>query len=134
MDRRIRGDVRTLRAADSGGAGRVALTALVLVTVQGCSSGPAVIPTSYQNYTSSYDTFACDAPEGWEIKGGGKNGPVWAQFASGPADIYLKVGIAGSLMSDAMSALTNNPVWRRAADRAGRHYPSKRPRKGGTGV
>ena len=44
----------------------------------------------------------CEYPEGWEAKSGGKRGPVWAKFSSGPAKIHIKASATGSLASDAM--------------------------------
>jgi hypothetical protein len=79
------------------------LGSLVLgLTLVGCS-GSAKVPTAYVLYNSKDGAFACEAPEGWEIKGGGgKSGsPTWARFQSGPATIEIKSSVVGSLMSDA---------------------------------
>jgi hypothetical protein len=71
----------------------------------GCSSEPAVVPVSFTTYNAADGTFACDAPEGWKIDGGGKNGPVWAKFISGPATINIKADVAGSLVGDIAGSL-----------------------------
>jgi len=76
------------------------LAALSLLV--GCGSEPVVAPTSFTNYNAKEGTFACEYPESWEAKGGGKRGPVWASFSSGPALIHIRASSAGSLMSDAM--------------------------------
>ena len=75
---------------------------LTCVTLIGCGAGSVQIPTSYSTYNTKDGTFACDAPEGWEIKGGGKgsgSSPVWAKFISGPAMIHFKTSLAASLLS-----------------------------------
>jgi hypothetical protein len=75
---------------------------LVCVTLIGCGSGAVQIPTSYSAYNTKDGTFACDAPAGWEVKGGGKgssSSPVWAKFISGPALIHFKTSLAASLLS-----------------------------------
>lgn len=72
------------------------------IAMIGCGSGTVQIPTSYTTYNTKDGTFACDAPDGWEIKGGGKgsgSSPVWAKFISGPAMIHLKTSLVASLMS-----------------------------------
>jgi hypothetical protein len=68
----------------------------------GCS-GSAKVPTSYVVYNVKDGTFACEVPEGWDLKGGGgKSGsPTWARFESGPAMIEIKSSVVGSLLSDA---------------------------------
>ncbi len=71
----------------------------------GCSSEPAVVPTSFTSYNAKDGTFACDAPEGWLLEGGGTRGPVWAKFTSGPAIIDIKGDVAGSLMGDIAGTL-----------------------------
>jgi len=77
----------------------------------GCSES-VKIPAAYVPFNLKDGTFACQAPEGWENKGGGgKSGSAsWAKFESGPALIEIKASAAGSLMSDAMGG--------RAADTA----------------
>lgn len=78
----------------------LALVSLLLIA--GCSE-TVKIPTAYVPFNIKDGTFACQAPEGWENKGGGgKGGPVWAKFASGPALIEIKASATGSLLSDAM--------------------------------
>jgi hypothetical protein len=76
------------------------LCLVAVVSVTGCSSAPAVVPTTFSTYNSKDGTFACDAPDGWDIQGGGKQGPVWAKFTSGPAIIDIKGDVSGSLMGD----------------------------------
>ena len=78
----------------------IALLAATLV-VTGCS-GPAQVPTSFSNYNAKDGTFQCDAPEGWEIQGGGGRGPVWAKFTSGGAEIAIRGNLSDSLLGDAM--------------------------------
>jgi hypothetical protein len=70
--------------------------------IVGCS-GSAKVPTTYSLYNSKDGAFACEAPDGWEIKGGGgKSGsPTWARFQSGSATIEIKSSVVGSLLSDA---------------------------------
>jgi hypothetical protein len=69
----------------------------------GCSDS-VKIPAAYVPFNLKDGTFACQAPEGWNNKGGGgKSGsPAWAKFESGPALVEIKASAAGSLMSDAM--------------------------------
>lgn len=78
------------------------LGSIALLVTAGCGSQQTLIPTSYSNYSSKDGTFACEYPEGWEAKGGGKQGPVWAKFSSGSALIHFKATVSGSLMNDAM--------------------------------
>lgn len=68
----------------------------------GCSQAPVAAPTSYADFNHKEGTFACEYPEGWEETSGGKRGPHWATFKSGPATIRLNADLAGSLMGDAM--------------------------------
>lgn len=68
----------------------------------GCSQAPVVAPTSYVAYNHNEGTFACEYPDGWQADGGGKHGPIWATFQSGPAEIRLSGDAVGSLMGDAM--------------------------------
>ena len=75
---------------------------VVLVLLPGCGSQSIKVPSSYAPYNSKDGSFACEFPEGWESKGGGKNGPVWAKSSSGSALIDVKASPTGSLMSDAM--------------------------------
>lgn len=77
------------------------LTLATCLALVGCS-GSATIPTSYTLYNSKDGSFACEAPEGWTIAGGGgKSGsPTWARFESGPAMIEVKSSFVGSLLSD----------------------------------
>ena len=74
----------------------------VWTLLAGCGGGPIVIPDSYAVYNSKDGTFQCEYPEGWEAKGGGKNGPVWAKFSSGGALVHVKASLVGSLANDAM--------------------------------
>jgi len=74
-------------------------------SIIGCGSAPAVVPTSYGTYNSKDGTFACDVPEKWEVKGGGKQGPEWAKFTSGAAEISIKADLAGSLVGDIAGSL-----------------------------
>ena len=68
------------------------LTCLSLSLLVGCGGGAAIVPTSYSSYNAKDGSFACDTPDGWDIKGGGRSGtPVWAKFASGSALIHFKV-------------------------------------------
>lgn len=73
-----------------------------LLFVVGCSQAPVAAPTSYAEFNHKEGTFACEYPEGWEAKGGGKHGPIWATFTSGPVEIRMNGDLAGSLMGDAM--------------------------------
>ncbi|MDC0937141.1 hypothetical protein OAS39_12720 [Pirellulales bacterium] len=72
----------------------------MLTLLAGCGS-PAVVPTSFDNYNSKGGTFACECPQGWEVSGGGKRGPEWGKFVSGPAEIKLAADSEGSLIADA---------------------------------
>ena len=72
--------------------------------LSGCGSGSAVLPTTYSSYNAGDGSFACDMPDGWENKGGGKSGkPVWAKFASGSALIHFKASSTNMLANAAMS-------------------------------
>lgn len=79
----------------------LAMTLIVgsLSAVVGCGGGaPAVVPDSYGHFNSPGGTFACDQPEGWEIKK--STGKVeWAKFNSGSAEIAVRTDVAGSLMA-----------------------------------
>ena len=75
--------------------------ALLFPVFTGCGSPPAEAPTNYTFYNSKGGTFQCEIPENWESKGGGKHGPEWAKVSSGDALIHVRVGVAGSLLSDA---------------------------------
>ncbi len=66
--------------------------------VAGCGSAPVAAPAEYADYNSPGGTFACEYPKGWESEGGGKRGLEWAKFKSGPAEIKMDAGVAGSLM------------------------------------
>jgi len=78
------------------------LWVIVLTVLVGCEAQQIQVPTTFTRYDSNEGVFACEYPEGWEAKGGGKNGPIWAKFSSGSALISIKATVAGSLMSDAM--------------------------------
>ena len=73
-----------------------------LLLTPGCEPQAIQIPNSYTFFDSEEGTFACEYPEGWDAKWGGKRGPRWAKFSSGPALIDIKATATGSLMSDAM--------------------------------
>ena len=77
------------------------LSSAPLAALVGCGSGTAVVPTSFAAYSSAEGEFACEYPEGWQAKGGGKHGRLWAKFESGPALIHVKSSVMGNLMSDA---------------------------------
>lgn len=79
--------------------GLVAAT-MTMLSLVGCSSAPVTAPTSYADFNSKGGTFACKYPEGWQADGGGKRGLEWAKFKSGPAEIRIDTGVAGSLMGD----------------------------------
>lgn len=84
----------------------------LLAACVGCGE-PVKIPTAYVPFNLKDGTFACQAPEGWTLRGGGsKSGsPAWAKFESGPALIEVKASAAGSLMSDAMGgSVTGEPM------------------------
>ena len=66
----------------------------------GCGSAPVAAPTNYTAYNSPGGTFALEYPDGWQADGGGKRGLEWAKFGSGPAEIRVDTGVAGSLMGD----------------------------------
>lgn len=84
------------------------LGSATLTTLVGCGSGSVIVPTSFARYSSSEGEFACEYPEGWEAKGGGKHGRLWAKFVSGPALIHIKSSIVGNLMSDAQSRASSD--------------------------
>ncbi len=70
----------------------------------GCGGGSAVMPTSYSSYNAKDGSFACDYPDNWEKKGGGKSGtPVWAKFSSGSALIHFKASSTNRLANAALS-------------------------------
>lgn len=75
------------------------LMGTVLFAMTGCGgSDPAVIPSTYAHYNSPGGTFACDQPEGWEVKK--STGKVeWAKFKSGSAEIAIRTDVSGSLMA-----------------------------------
>lgn len=83
-------------------APKILFCTAMIALLSGCGSGPVQIPTSYAPYYSKGGTFQCEVPESWEAKGGGKQGPEWAKISSGDALIHVRVGVAGSLMSDAV--------------------------------
>lgn len=83
----------------------IALT-LGAICLSGCGGGAATVPASFSHYNANDGTFACDAPDGWEIKGGGKRGPVWAKFTSGSAIVRINGSLSDSLMGDAMGGRT----------------------------
>lgn len=90
--------------------GRAAVTVLagclVGSTLTGCGSGPVGAPASFSEYNAPDGTFACDSPDGWEVKGGGKRGPQWATFSSGSASVDITADLAGSLMGSIASSFT----------------------------
>lgn len=71
----------------------------------GCS-GSVVVPTGYGEYNARDGTFACASPDGWSAEGGGKGGPQWATFTSGPAEIRINADLAGSLLGSIASSAT----------------------------
>lgn len=73
---------------------------LICVSFGGCGSAPLVAPTAYLKYNAKGGTFACEYPDGWSVSGGGKNGPEWATFASGPAEIRINADVTGSLLGE----------------------------------
>lgn len=77
----------------------------------GCGPEAAQIPTSYSLYNAKDGTFECDAPDGWEIKGGGKNSstPVWAKFSSGSALIHIKANSTGPLANAGLGVNVSDP-------------------------
>ena len=80
------------------------LTCLSLSLLVGCGGGAAIVPTSYSSYNAKDGSFACDTPDGWDIKGGGRSGtPVWAKFASGSALIHFKASSTNRLANAALS-------------------------------
>lgn len=79
---------------------------VALVFALGCGGQSVVMPTSYALWNCKDGTFECEYPENWEAKGGGKRGPVWAKFASGPALISVKADLVGSLMGDLVGSIT----------------------------
>jgi hypothetical protein len=64
------------------------------------------VPTAYGEYNARDGTFACAEPEGWDCDGGGKGGPQWATFKSGPAEIRINADLAGSLMGSIAGSAT----------------------------
>lgn len=66
----------------------------------GCGSTPLTAPTAYNEFNSTDGTFACDYPADWSADGGGRRGPEWATFRSGPAEIRINADVVGSLMGD----------------------------------
>lgn len=64
--------------------------------VVGC--GRAVVPDQYTQYKASDSSFCCDAPAGWEVTGGGKNGNYNATFSSGGAEISVTMDVVGSIL------------------------------------
>jgi hypothetical protein len=86
--------------------GWAALLAAAAASVSVGCSGSAVVPTAYGKYNARDGTFACAVPEGWEADGGGKGGPQWATFQSGPAAIRINADLAGSLLGSIASSAT----------------------------
>jgi len=84
---------------------RLFVAAIGLAMVAGCGSEPVSAPTTYAAYNSPGGTFALEYPDGWEADGGGKRGLEWAKFTSGPAQIRVDTGVAGSLMGDIAGTL-----------------------------
>ena len=74
--------------------------ASAIVCIAGCGSAPIAAPTDYADYNSPGGTFACQYPANWQSDGGGKRGLEWAKFTSGPAEIRIDTGVAGSLIGD----------------------------------
>ena len=83
----------------SAALNRAFLLAVALLLVPGCGTPPVKAPSGYATYNAKDGTFQCEVPQGWEVKGGGKRGPVWATFTSGPAQITIRGDITGSLMA-----------------------------------
>ena len=81
-----------------------AIMLLIVASVVGCGAPPVAAPTSYASYNSKAGTFACEYPEGWELKDGGMRGPEWATFTAGSALIRMSADVSGSLMAG------DNPV------------------------
>ena len=80
--------------------GATFFSALFCTALFGCGSPPAVAPTAYEEYNANDGTFALEYPEEWSEDGGGKHGPVWAKFISGPAEIRVNGDVVGSLLGD----------------------------------
>jgi hypothetical protein len=89
---------------------------VVCGSLVGCGSAPLVAPTAYSEYNAKDGTFACDYPDGWSADGGGKNGPLWATFASGPAEIRIDADLAGSLLGSIASSATPDEMEEAAAE------------------
>ncbi|MEX0610904.1 MAG: hypothetical protein WD738_16540 [Pirellulales bacterium] len=73
---------------------------MAVTGIAGCGSTPVTAPTEFADYNSPGATFACEYPKDWQSDGGGKRGLEWAKFKSGPAEIRIDTGVAGSLMGD----------------------------------
>jgi hypothetical protein len=76
---------------------------LLAVSVPALLSGCGAAPTlsgSYAKYNAKNGAFACEYPEGWEVKGGGRDLFASAKFSSGSAVIKISADVAGSLMGD----------------------------------
>ena len=85
---------------------RLAVVVLAFGSAVGCGGGAVTVPTSFTHYNAKDGTFACDAPDGWEVKGGGKRGPVWAKFTSGAGVVRINGTLSDSLLGDAMGGRT----------------------------
>ena len=100
-----------MNIARSVHGGMAALAAVVgWSLLVGCDSGPVEAPTAYGEYNSRDGTFACEYPESWSADGGGKNGPQWATFASGTAEIRVDADLAGSLLGGIAGSFTPDAV------------------------
>jgi len=68
-----------------------------VAVIAGCSQAPVAAPSAYTAFNFKDGTFACEYPDGWTADSGGKRGPIWATFKSGPAEIRIRGDVAGSL-------------------------------------
>ncbi len=79
---------------------RFVLAVMCLGWLAAAGCGRAVIPSEYTTYVAEDGSFKCDAPAGWAMTGGGKNGNYNATFSSGGAWISVTVDVTGSLLAD----------------------------------
>ena len=75
----------------------LAAVGVAAMVVAGCSDAPVPAPTAFVAFNIHDGTFACEYPQDWEKDSGGKRGPVWATFQSGPAEIRMRADVSGSL-------------------------------------
>lgn len=80
----------------------IVLCCTAIASLSGCGGGPVPAPTSFKTFELKEAGWACEYPEGWDAKGGGKKNSS-ATFSKGSAKVSLATDITGSLMGDMAS-------------------------------